>query len=114
MAEAATALKWGWGAGSSSSSFGCSGRVDQPGRPRRGVRRVGSAGVKDLTLYQERAPGNMEYDTRAKRYVAAETSSCASSSRTPTSISRSFARSPRALCPRAIRGLRRCPAPMWR
>ncbi|MGP0106263.1 WYL domain-containing protein [Rhodoblastus sp.] len=27
---------------------------------------------KDLTLYQERAPGNMEYDTRAKRYVAAE------------------------------------------
>lgn len=27
---------------------------------------------KDLTAYQERAPGNMEYDTRAKRYVAAE------------------------------------------
>jgi hypothetical protein len=27
---------------------------------------------KDLTLYQERAPGNVEYDTRAKRYVAAE------------------------------------------
>lgn len=27
---------------------------------------------KDLMLYQERAPGNMEYDTRAKRYVAAE------------------------------------------
>ena len=27
---------------------------------------------KDLTLYQERAPGNTEYDTRAKRYVAAE------------------------------------------
>lgn len=27
---------------------------------------------KDLTLYQERAPGNMEYDARAKRYVAAE------------------------------------------
>lgn len=27
---------------------------------------------KDLTLYQERAPGNMEYDPRAKRYVAAE------------------------------------------
>lgn len=27
---------------------------------------------KDLTLYQERAPGNLEYDTRAKRYVAAE------------------------------------------
>lgn len=26
---------------------------------------------KDLALYQERAPGNMEYDTRAKRYVAA-------------------------------------------
>lgn len=26
---------------------------------------------KDLTLYQERAPGNMGYDTRAKRYVAA-------------------------------------------
>lgn len=25
---------------------------------------------KDLSLYQERAPGNMEYDTRAKRYVA--------------------------------------------
>jgi predicted DNA-binding transcriptional regulator YafY len=27
---------------------------------------------KDLALYQERAPGNMEYDTRSKRYVAAE------------------------------------------
>lgn len=27
---------------------------------------------KDLTLYQERAPGNMEYDGRGKRYVAAE------------------------------------------
>ena len=27
---------------------------------------------KDLTLYQERAPGNMEYDTRGKRYVAAD------------------------------------------
>lgn len=27
---------------------------------------------KDLTLYQERAPGNMEYDPRTKRYVAAE------------------------------------------
>lgn len=27
---------------------------------------------KDLTLYQERAPGNVEYDTRGKRYVAAE------------------------------------------
>ena len=27
---------------------------------------------KDLTLYQERAPGNVEYDTRAKRYVAAK------------------------------------------
>ncbi|NMZ24834.1 transcriptional regulator [Pseudomonas proteolytica] len=27
---------------------------------------------KDLTLYQERAPGNMEYDTSGKRYVAAE------------------------------------------
>jgi hypothetical protein len=26
---------------------------------------------KDLTLYQERAPGNLEYDTRGKRYVAA-------------------------------------------
>jgi predicted DNA-binding transcriptional regulator YafY len=26
---------------------------------------------KDLTLYQEQAPGNMEYDTRGKRYVAA-------------------------------------------
>jgi hypothetical protein len=26
---------------------------------------------KDLTLYQERALGNMEYDTRGKRYVAA-------------------------------------------
>lgn len=26
---------------------------------------------KDLTLYQERAPGNMEYDARRKRYVAA-------------------------------------------
>lgn len=27
---------------------------------------------KDLALYQERAPGNMDYDTRAKRYVAAD------------------------------------------
>ncbi len=27
---------------------------------------------KDLSLYQERAPGNMEYDTRSKRYVAAD------------------------------------------
>jgi hypothetical protein len=27
---------------------------------------------KDLTLYQERAPGNLEYDTRGKRYVAAD------------------------------------------
>lgn len=27
---------------------------------------------KDLTLYQERAPGNVEYDPRTKRYVAAE------------------------------------------
>lgn len=27
---------------------------------------------KDLTLYQERAPGNMEYDTHGKRYVAVE------------------------------------------
>lgn len=26
---------------------------------------------KDLALYQERAPGNMEYDTRGKRYIAA-------------------------------------------
>ena len=26
---------------------------------------------KDLALYHERAPGNMEYDTRGKRYVAA-------------------------------------------
>src|SRR5687767_13333924 len=26
---------------------------------------------KDLTLYQERAPGNVEYDKSAKRYVAA-------------------------------------------
>lgn len=27
---------------------------------------------KDLNLYQERAPGNMEYDKRSKRYVAAD------------------------------------------
>lgn len=27
---------------------------------------------KDLTLYQERAPGNVDYDTRGKRYVAAD------------------------------------------
>lgn len=27
---------------------------------------------KDLTLYQERAPGNMEYDRSSKRYVAAD------------------------------------------
>lgn len=28
---------------------------------------------KDLTLYQERAPGNVEYDKSAKRYIAAAT-----------------------------------------
>ncbi|WP_245436420.1 transcriptional regulator [Methylobacterium sp. V23] len=27
---------------------------------------------KDLALYQERSPGNMQYDTRGKRYVPAE------------------------------------------
>ncbi|MCW8087709.1 WYL domain-containing protein [Sabulicella glaciei] len=27
---------------------------------------------KDLTLYQERAPGNTEYDNRSKRYIAAD------------------------------------------
>tara|TARA_R110002124_G_scaffold183401_4_gene350812 strand:- start:43050 stop:43955 length:906 start_codon:yes stop_codon:yes gene_type:complete len=27
---------------------------------------------KDMTLYQERAPGNMEYDRSSKRYVAAD------------------------------------------
>ena len=27
---------------------------------------------KDLALYQERAPGNLEYDKRSKRYVAAD------------------------------------------
>ena len=43
---------------------------------------------KDLTLYQERAPGNMEYDTRGKRYVAAEEVRAAFSRPRPLRLSR--------------------------
>jgi hypothetical protein len=66
-----------------------------------------------LTLYQERAPGNMEYDTRAKRYVAAENFVLRFEPDPYIYLSqlRSVAE---GLCPRAIRGLRRSPAPMWR
>lgn len=72
MAEAATTLKWGVERRLEFIEFrlfweGAINRADL----------VETFGVsvpqasKDLTLYQERAPGNMEYDTRAKRYVAA-------------------------------------------
>lgn len=72
MAEAATTLKWGVERRLEFIEFrlfweGAINRADL----------VEAFGVsvpqasKDLTLYQERAPGNMEYDTRAKRYVAA-------------------------------------------
>lgn len=73
MAEAATALKWGVGRRLEFIEF----RLFWEGSINR-ADLVDAFGVsvpqasKDLTLYQERAPGNMEYDTRAKRYVAAE------------------------------------------
>ena len=73
MAEAATALKWGVGRRLEFIEF----RLFWEGSINR-ADLVEAFGVsvpqasKDLTLYQERAPGNMEYDTRAKRYVAAE------------------------------------------
>ena len=73
MAEAATALKWGVERRLEFVEF----RLFWEGSINR-ADLVEAFGVsvpqasKDLTLYQERAPGNMEYDTRAKRYVAAE------------------------------------------
>lgn len=73
MAEAATALKWGVGRRLEFIEF----RLFWEGSINR-ADLVEAFGVsvpqasKDLTLYQERAPGNMEYDTRAKRYVAAK------------------------------------------
>ncbi|MGY3129319.1 hypothetical protein ACVWZM_000001, partial [Bradyrhizobium sp. USDA 4501] len=73
MAEAATALKWGVGRRLEFIEF----RLFWEGSINRAdLVEVFGVSVpqasKDLTLYQERAPGNMEYDTRAKRYVAAE------------------------------------------
>jgi predicted DNA-binding transcriptional regulator YafY len=73
MAEVATALKWGVERRLEFIEF----RLFWEGSINR-ADLVEAFGVsvpqasKDLTLYQERAPGNMEYDTRAKRYVAAE------------------------------------------
>lgn len=73
MAAAATALKWGVGRRLEFIEF----RLFWEGSINR-ADLVEAFGVsvpqasKDLALYQERAPGNMEYDTRAKRYVAAE------------------------------------------
>lgn len=73
MAEAVTALKWGVGRRLEFIEF----RLFWEGSINRSDL-VETFGVsvpqasKDLTLYQERAPGNIEYDTRAKRYVAAE------------------------------------------
>ena len=73
MAEAATALKWGVERRLEFVEF----RLFWEGSINR-ADLVEAFGVsvpqasKDLTLYQERAPGNMEYDTRGKRYVAAE------------------------------------------
>ncbi|BAV65507.1 WYL domain-containing protein [Sphingobium cloacae] len=72
MAEAATTLKWGVERRLEFIEF----RLFWEGSINR-ADLVETFGVsvpqasKDLTLYQERAPGNMEYDTRAKRYVAA-------------------------------------------
>jgi len=73
MADAATALKWGVGRRLEFIEF----RLFWEGSINR-ADLVEAFGVsvpqasKDLTFYQERAPGNVEYDTRAKRYVAAE------------------------------------------
>jgi len=73
MAEAVTALKWGVERRLEFIEF----RLFWEGSINRAdLVEVFGVSVpqasKDLTLYQERAPGNMEYDTRAKRYVAAE------------------------------------------
>ena len=73
MAEAGTALKWGVGRRLEFIEF----RLFWEGSINRSDL-VDVFGVsvpqasKDLMLYQERAPGNMDYDTRAKRYVAAD------------------------------------------
>lgn len=73
MAEAATALKWGVERRLEFIEF----RLFWEGSINRAdLVEVFGVSVpqasKDLTLYQERAPGNVEYDTRGKRYVAAE------------------------------------------
>jgi hypothetical protein len=114
MAEAATALEMGVGRRLEFIEFRLFWEVDQPRRPR-GVFGVSvPRASKDLTLYQERAPGNMEYDTRAKRYVAAE-HFVLRFLEPDLCLSRAASlRSPRALFPPMIRGLRLCPAPMWR
>jgi predicted DNA-binding transcriptional regulator YafY len=73
MAEAGTALKWGVGRRLEFIEF----RLFWEGSINRSdLVEVFGVSVpqasKDLMLYQERAPGNMDYDTRAKRYVAAD------------------------------------------
>lgn len=73
MAEAATALKWGVGRRLEFIEFRLfwEGSINRADLVEAFDVSVPQAS-KDLTLYQERAPGNMEYDPRAKRYVAAE------------------------------------------
>nr|WP_272212334.1 hypothetical protein [Marinicella sp. W31]MDC2878249.1 hypothetical protein [Marinicella sp. W31] len=44
---------------------------------------------KDLTLYEEKAPGNLLYDKSAKRYMASPHFKPVFSNRTPICISRS-------------------------
>ena len=73
MAEAATTLKWGVERRLEFIEFRLfwEGSINRAGLVEAFGVSVPQAS-KDLTFYQERAPGNMEYDTRAKRYVAAE------------------------------------------
>ncbi|WP_334150771.1 WYL domain-containing protein [Hyphomicrobium sp.] len=73
MTEAATTLKWGVERRLEFIEFRLfwEGSINRAGLVEAFGVSVPQAS-KDLTLYQERAPGNMEYDTRAKRYVAAE------------------------------------------
>lgn len=73
MAEATTALKWGVERRLEFIEFrlfweGSFNRADLAGAFGVSIPQAS----KDLTLYQERAPGNMKYDTRGKRYIAAE------------------------------------------
>lgn len=64
---------------------------------------------KDLSLYQERAPGNMEYDTREKRYVAQPSLRFAILSQTPTCTSHDCGQSEKGRAPHKICGLDCCP-----